>query len=161
ATAGSAAPVARGRKVMSMTMDRRTLEAYVDGELDLKSQLDVELALHDDPALQRQLDETRQLREAVRGHASYHQAPAALGERLRASMAPPASAAAPMRAPRAPAAAARGRRIADVLAPWLGWRPLVSSLVVGAALALALNAVRLQGARDDRLAQEIVGSHVR
>jgi anti-sigma factor RsiW len=45
------------------------VEAFVDGELDLAGQLEIEDRLPGDPALRRQVEELRVLREQVREHA--------------------------------------------------------------------------------------------
>jgi len=148
-----------------MTLDQRQLHAFVDGELDLKSQLAIEGQLQGDPALRRQVDELRQLREAVREHADYHVAPDDLRRRMAALVAAPqqAAAAAPPAAP-APArrpAAARAGSIGTALQSWLGLRPLAASLAFAGVLAVTANLVWLQASRSDRLMEQVVASHVR
>ena len=141
-----------------MSIEQRQLHAFVDGELDLKSQLDIESRLADDAALRRQVDELRLLREAVREHADYHAAPDELRRRLTALVAssrPGAPAPAPAPAP------ARGGAIAATVQRWLGWRPLAASLGLAGVLAVTANMVWLQSSRDDRLMEQVVASHVR
>ena len=138
-----------------MTLDQRQIHAFVDGELDLKSQLDIESQLEGDPILRRQVDELRLLREVVREHADYHVAPDDLRRRMAALVASPQ--AAPDRRP----AAARGGSIGAALQTWLGWRPLAASLAFAGVLAVTANLVWLQSSRDDRLMDQVVASHVR
>jgi len=141
-----------------MTLDQRQLHAFVDGELDLKSQLDIEGQLQGDPALRRQVDELRQLRGAVREHADYHVAPDDLRRRMAALVASPQAApAAPARRP----AASRAGSIGAALQAWLGWRPLAASLGFAGVLAVTANLVWLQTSRGDRLMEQVVASHVR
>ena len=55
---------------MTTANDFSQLDAFIDGELDLKSQLEIERRMESDAALRRQVEELRQLRSTVRGHAS-------------------------------------------------------------------------------------------
>ena len=51
------------------------LNAYVDGELGLERQLEIEARLRGDAALRARVDALRRVREEVRGQAQYHAAP--------------------------------------------------------------------------------------
>ncbi|HJV94689.1 MAG TPA: anti-sigma factor [Albitalea sp.] len=139
---------------MTAPNERQQLNAFVDGELDLKSQLDIEQQLESNAALRRQVDEMRQLREAVREHADYHSAPDALRRRMATLMA------ASQARPAAPSPA-RTSAIGEAVQRWLGWRPLAASMSFAAVLAVAVNLVWLQSSRDDRLTDDVVASHVR
>jgi anti-sigma factor RsiW len=128
---------------------RLAAAAFVDGELDLKSQLALERRLADEPALRQQVDELRLLRQELRQHASYHAAPRAVRRRaasLGAAMPPPSP---PRRVRRRPAcalaamAAARRRR-----------RLRRGRDARGAARMAAPS-------RDAALAEEVVASHAR
>jgi anti-sigma factor RsiW len=136
---------------MNSTTDLQQLNAFVDGELDLKSQLEFEAWLRNDTALRTHADRLRQLRGALREGAEYHVAPTALRQRLAASLAPPA--AVPPQRPWAGAATAVQR--------WLGWRPLVASLMMASVLAIALNFAWMRWALGDRVLEDVVASHVR
>jgi anti-sigma factor RsiW len=136
---------------MNNTHDVQQLNAFIDGELDLKSQLEFEARLRSDAALRTQADRLRQLRGALREGADYHAAPAALREHLHASLAPPAAAALPR--PSAGAAAALQR--------WFGWRPLATSLMVASVLAVALNLAWMRATQTDRVQADVIASHVR
>jgi anti-sigma factor RsiW len=133
------------------TLDAQQLNAFVDGELDLKSQLEFEARLRDDAGLRAQADRLRQLRSALREGAAYHAAPATLGQRLEASLAPPAAAPPPRPGARASAAVQR----------WFGWRPMVVSLAMASVLAVALNLAWMRASQSDRVLEDVVASHVR
>jgi anti-sigma factor RsiW len=139
---------------MTTPFDRHQLGAFVDGELDLKSRLDLEKQLAIDAALRRQVDEILQLREAVRQHADFNAAPVELRRRMAALMTPS------QQKPAAPQPARAGA-IGEVLQRWLGWRPLATSLSFAAVLAVAVNVLWLQSSRDERLTDDVVASHVR
>jgi anti-sigma factor RsiW len=136
---------------MNTLIDLQQLNAFIDGELDLKSQLEFETRLRHDAALRTQADRLRQLRSALREGADYHAAPAALRQRLRASLAPPAAPPTPQ--PWAGAATAAQR--------WLGWRPMAASLAMASVLAVALNLAWMRWAQTDRVLGDVVASHVR
>jgi anti-sigma factor RsiW len=142
---------------MTTPIEDRQLNAFVDGELDLKSQLDIERQLESDSALRKQVDEMRQLRELVRENADYHPAPDALRRRMAALMT------SSQEKPAAPAPARAGAigAIAEGVQRWLGWRPLAASLSFAAVLAVAVNLVWVQSSRDERLTDDVVASHVR
>ncbi|MDR3454109.1 MAG: anti-sigma factor [Rhodoferax sp.] len=138
---------------MTPELDPRQLNAFIDGELDLHSQLEIEARLVHDAGLRAQVEALRGLRQAVMRHADYHAAPAALRARIEVLGAGPASAPAPTRPGRSawPAAVQR----------WFAWRPLVASFGVLAVLTVALNLALLQSGRDEALGQEVIASQVR
>jgi anti-sigma factor RsiW len=133
---------------MNTAFDLQQLNAFIDGELDLKSQLEFEARLRGDALLRTQADRLRQLRTALREGADYHAAPAALHQRLRASRTPPAL-------PKTSA----GATIA--LQRWLGWRPLAASLTMACVLAVALNLAWMRATQTDRVQADVIASHVR
>lgn len=135
---------------MNPRSDAQQVNAFVDGELDLSSQLAMEQRLGDDAALQRQVDETRELRATIQQRAGYHAAPAALRERM-AMRAPPKA---------ATATAPRLRRSA-ALQRWADWRPLTAGMGIAAVLAVAANLAWLQTSREQRISDDVVASHVR
>jgi anti-sigma factor RsiW len=138
---------------MNLQNDTLRINAFVDGELDLAAQLEVETQLRADPALRRQVDEVRQLQAAVRERGDYHAAPAALRARMATLMVPPKEEAVRRPAPKA--------SLADVLRHWLSWRPLAASLSFVVVCAVAINVVWLQASRDEQLSDDVVASHVR
>jgi anti-sigma factor RsiW len=133
-------------------IDNLQIHAFVDGELDLGSQLAFEARLRDDPVLCSQVEQLRQLRAALRESAAYHPAPAALRKRLVALT---AQAEVPRPQPRA------GSGAAASVQRWLSWRPLVASLGTAMVLALALNMVVLNSTQYDRVLDGVVAGHVR
>ena len=130
--------------------DGMLVQAFVDGELDLKTRLEFEQRLAAEPALRQQVDELRLLRQALREHASYHAAPAAMRRRA-ASLRDPVRADAP----------AASRRPSAGLARWLQWRPLAAGVGLAAVAMLSVQLVVLAPSRDAALAEEVVASHVR
>ena len=72
--------------------DNRILQinAAIDGELDPMSALELERAIHADPALAAERERLKALREAVRRHAPREAAPRALVDRIAALSAPAA-----------------------------------------------------------------------
>jgi anti-sigma factor RsiW len=136
----------------------RRLDAFVDGELELKSQLEMERQISDEPALARQVDDLRHLRAMVRDTATYHTAPDALRARLANRLGAPAPAADSAARAR-PAGAWHGT--AQAFGRWLAWRPLGAALAFAAVLAVALNLVWMQSIENDRVVDEVVANHVR
>ncbi len=135
---------------MSRLPDMQELNAFVDGELDLLRQVELEARLAEDAALRAQVEALRQLRSSIHDRAEYHAAPAALRARVRRITATAASertagAAAP--APRRP-----------------GWRPLPAALAVTAAavaVGLGFGLAQLRDGSDVRIERDVVASHVR
>jgi anti-sigma factor RsiW len=119
------------------------LNAFVDGELHLSRQLEIEARLRDDEALRAQVESLQRLRDDVRSQADYHAAPAAL--RMAMSGAP---------SPSLQDARATLRR-------WFAWRPLASALAVAMCAVAAVNLVLSPRQQEDRLREEIVASHAR
>ncbi|MBW8828367.1 MAG: anti-sigma factor [Burkholderiales bacterium] len=124
------------------------VNAFVDGELDLKQQLEIESFVLQDDLLRSQVEALRAVSEAVRAKADYHQVPGALRERLGSQG----------------LAASRhdslpGRTLA--LARWWRMRPLMTGLTFAALLAWATTATLLRPSHDDLVMQEAVASHVR
>ena len=137
---------------MSVQPNVQQINAFVDGELDLAGQLEVEARLRTDPALQAEVDRVRAMREAVRARGDYYRAPPAIRQRI-------AQLARQQTPDAAPAGAQRRERSGWMR--WIAWRPLSASAGLIGVLALALNLWLLQGQREDRLEQEVIASHVR
>jgi anti-sigma factor RsiW len=131
---------------MNSDNDNRQLSAFVDGELDLAGQLEMERRLDRDATLRARVEALRQWRQTLRSGADYHPAPAALRERVAALTTSP-----PPSRPSSQLLALQGRRT-PVLAAGIG---------LIAALALALGLARWQTAPSERLMDEVVASHVR
>jgi anti-sigma factor RsiW len=159
---------------MAAPIDTRTLNAFVDGELDLAREVEIESLLQGDPALQAQVDLLRGLRDAVRRQADYHPAPSELRRRIAALARHNGDA----RQPEALGGPGRpGQRVGlrsdrggrrprwhglwPVIQRWFAWRPMLVWLAVTAAATLALQAGLAGRGRVDRLAEEVIASHVR
>lgn len=134
---------------MKPHIEVQQVHAFVDAELDLGSQLEVERRMRDDAALRDQIQGLRQLRSAVRDGAAYHAAPAELRNRMAALVAPK------------PIPAARSVDVAALVRRWFGWRPMTASFGLMAALVLAVNLAWLRTSADDRMLNDVVASHVR
>lgn len=134
---------------MKPKIEAHELNAFVDAELDLGSQLAIEERIRVDSALRDLVQGLRQLRSAIREGADYHVAPAALRSRMYALTTPK------------PAAATRTLDAAALVWRWFGWRPMVASLGLVAVMALALNLAWLRTSQHDRLLDDVVASHVR
>jgi anti-sigma factor RsiW len=68
--------------------DTRLLHAYLDGELDSASSLELEARMAGNPALRSACERLRDLSAAIREKTDYHAAPAALRSRLGAALPP-------------------------------------------------------------------------
>jgi len=134
---------------MKQNIDAGQINAFVDGELGLESQLEIERQMRLDPDLRERVDRVRQLQAAVRDRADYHEIPPALRERLDLLVA--AKAAKPAGAP----------RFAALVERWWSWRPVAASLALVGVGALTMNIATLQLSQGDRLLDEVVASHVR
>ena len=135
---------------MKPQFESQRINAFVDGELDLTSQLEMEERIGQEPGLRLQVDALGQLRTTVREGADYHAAPAALRQRMAAMLAPQ------------PATPARWAGMAGVLESWFGRRPVAASFALAAVLLLVtLNVGWMQSMQDHRLTDEVIASHVR
>lgn len=128
---------------MTAAMDIRRLNAFIDGELGLEEQLELEARLREDAALREQVERMRALRSAVRDRADYHVAPDALRARVRAMAG--SHAAPPFRE------RARG----------FDWRAWGAGLALASIAAVALNLTVLQPREDTRIEEDVIASHVR
>ena len=134
---------------MKSQIETQQFNAFVDGELDLASQLEMEERMRLDADLREQVEGLRQLRQAIREGADYHAAPAALRKRMTALVAPK------------PPALIRQSHVAAAVQRWLGWRPMVASFGLVTVMAMTLNLAWLRSSQDDRLRDDVVASHVR
>jgi anti-sigma factor RsiW len=135
---------------MNNPRDPQSIDAFVDGELDLAGQLEIEERMRLDPTTAQKVQGARQLREAIRDNADYHVAPAALRTRIPAGLGAP------------PTASHRPRAsVVSALQRWLAWRPMAGSFALAAAAVVALNLAWLHAAQDERVLDDVVASHVR
>src|SRR5262249_31310145 len=119
------------------------LHPFADGELDLVRSLAVERHLEVCPACAAAVKELQALRGALAEPALYHRAPAALQDRVRASLRP----------------AGRARAAARPF-PWRSLAVAASLAFVAVLTWATLRELPLPSA-DERVAQQVVASHVR
>ena len=134
---------------MKSHSDAQQVNAFVDGEMDLASQLEMEERMRQDAGLREQVEGLRQLQETIREGADYHEAPAELRKRVATLT------------PSKPTARSHRADMAVAIQRWLGWRPTVASFGLMAVLAVSLNLAWLRSSQDDRLLDDVVASHVR
>ena len=140
---------------MSRLIEHERITAFIDGELELADQLEMERRYDAEPQLQRQIDDLRGLRAAMK-QATYHAAPPALQQRL-AAQAHAQAVHVPM-----PAVKVKAHRpTAPALERWFNWRPMAASLGVAAVATILVNTTWTQSVRDQRLEDDVVASHVR
>ena len=132
-----------------MKLEPQQLNAFVDGELDLLAQREIEDRLQHDDALRAEVQALRQLRQSVRDHADYHVAPDAFRRRIEALV--PVAAAMPSRL-----SVGRGS-----LQHWLDWRPMLVAFAAMALLVVTLMQTGWRPGDGDRLGQQVIASHVR
>jgi anti-sigma factor RsiW len=119
------------------------MPGYIDEELDLLNNLQVEQHLQDCPACARDLQNHQALRSALGSSSLYFNAPASLQKRVRSSL--------------------REASKAESKPVMLSWRWLVAggSFALIVILVVGLLLIQSRSGDDDVLAQEVVSSHVR
>jgi anti-sigma factor RsiW len=132
-----------------ITTELQTLNAFIDAELDVLAQSELQARLRHDAPLRAQVESLQQLRDVTREQASYHRAPESLREQLAHVSMPSRPVA--VRTPTSRNAAVR----------WLRWRPMAVSFGLLTCMALALYWMQSRSASIERLQQEVVASHVR
>ncbi len=143
--------------------DEILLHAGLDGELDVPASLELQRRLARDPALRAAFDAQMALRDAIRGAATLHAAPAALRARVERAIAgaPPPAAAAAQRGSRrrswllagGSALAASLLTSAMLLQPWSrgdGPWPAAAAEVVAAHARAAMSGHLVEVASSDR-----------
>ena len=123
---------------------RLLLNAYVDGELDAASTIELESQLRESPALQQEFERLSALQSLVRNRASRFDAPSHLARRVFAAL------------PEAPPA-----RTLKTVPSW--WRPLAMGATMAAVALLLWSVVptfnRLDP--DTGTREEVLAAHVR
>jgi anti-sigma factor RsiW len=120
----------------------RLMHAYVDGELDPGKSLELEAYLAESPSASAACERLRGMSAAIRDKADYHAAPAAFAARLAAAV--------------PPAPEGRPRRFAS--RRWV----LSAGALAGVALVAGIAATLVpRPGEDERLASEVLASHVR
>jgi anti-sigma factor RsiW len=129
---------------MECSAARKLLTAAVDGELDLRESADLDSHLESCAGCRTQFEAERALRGAVARNATYFRAPAALEARIKTAL--PATAAAHVSVPK--------RRF------WQ-WPIAVGAFATVFAIAMTVGLYPTLSGVDERLADEVVSSHVR
>jgi anti-sigma factor RsiW len=120
----------------------RLMHAYVDGEISAAESRELEAHMAENPAARAAYDRLRELSAAIRGHAEYHAAPASLASDLLSLL------------PEVPEEAPRRPR-------WQLWLAQAAAMTGVAVVTWAATMGYLRPGEDDRLATEILASHVR
>ena len=143
------------------------VNAYVDGELELSRQLDMEGRIERDPALHAEVQRLRQLQASVRSAADYHAAPVWLRTRIGFPAAA-AHAAAELDVPdpatlgaAKPGSVNRNPPVPGSAAAGRPWRPYGLALAACGLLVWGLALTPWPVGRDDPLPRDLVASHVR
>ncbi len=126
---------------------RQLLHAYVDGELDLVHQMEIEAHLKSCPVCAAVCEEHRALQSALRGGSLRYQVPTQLEARVRATVG-----AARTRTPRE-----MPRRVA----PGSPLRWLAAAAAIALTVFLGWKVLPSGRSRDDQLARDVVAGHVR
>jgi|tagenome__1003787_1003787.scaffolds.fasta_scaffold20784163_2 anti-sigma factor RsiW len=127
------------------------IHAWLDGEMDLESQLRFEDRLENQPALKAQVEALKGVSRSLREQAAYHRAPPDLRARIAA-----ASGRVQEREPTRPK-----QRVSALLGQWLAWNPAVAALAFVALGAVVVNVPLLRMSETSALQEELVASHVR
>jgi anti-sigma factor RsiW len=134
---------------MESGFELQLLSAYVDEALDLPQQLEMQARVEQDVRVRAQVQGLRQLRAAIRTHASRHAVPEELILRIRESAQLGSQAGA-----RLPPLRIDWRR-------WFAWQPMALALGVAGLAGWGLNLTLWQPAHDESLMQAAVTSHLR
>jgi mycothiol system anti-sigma-R factor len=141
-----------------MTMDcfevRSHLHAYIDGELERASVMELDQHLGSCDACRTQVARHSALRGAIARHASYHRAPAGLARRIRARL-----------AEGAPASPARPRRqwfpVGALVAARPQWLRLGAAIAATALVTWTATLHFAAPAEDDSIAERVIAGHAR
>jgi len=125
-----------------MSIDLRQLNAFVDGELELTRQLEVEALMSQDAPWRAEAAQLRQLRDVVREQADYHRTPPALKQRLQALASERPSPAVPSRNA-------------------FAWRHAGLSFALACLMAVGLVSAWWRMGQDERVMHEAIADHVR
>jgi anti-sigma factor RsiW len=128
-----------------MTMDctdiRNRLHAYLDQELDLPSAMEVDRHLATCDACKQACAEHSALQSALRGHATYHDAPTGLAQRIRARVTP-----AKERKPRF---------------QWQQWLPMGAAVAATALLSWTAAIQYASVGEDEATGERVIAGHAR
>jgi anti-sigma factor RsiW len=130
---------------------RLLMHGHLDGELDLAADLEVQRHLEECPRCASEYAAMRAMRSRLKDEAFRFEAPPALKEKIRRAI-PVTSSPTPSRAPAYPSR--RGTWVPRAIR-------IAVPMAIGAMLALAIAPRTIGPSIDQRLAGEVVASHVR
>jgi mycothiol system anti-sigma-R factor len=134
---------------VSCELTRRFVPVYMDGELDLVRTIEMEAHLKDCPACAQRLEDQKEVRSALRRSSLAYAAPAALRERIQSSLHASSH------------VGIQERRIKwPSLLIWQ-WAGSVAVLALFSISSWQLIASLPAPSRDQRIAAEVLSSHVR
>ena len=128
---------------MRCTDTRTLIESYVDGELDLVRNVEIEEHLGDCPICAPMHKDTLALRSRIREDVSYFRAPTDLHQRVRAIT------------------AEKRAKTSRSWAPLWAWPGATAAVVLLAVITVGLIRSAAESSRGQMIAQEIVADHVR
>jgi anti-sigma factor RsiW len=126
---------------------QKLMDGYLDGELDLVRNLEIEGHLKECPSCSQVYESQQALRAAIRTGAHYFKAPAELEKRIRSAVRK-ASKVAPV------------RRTQPWLSTW-NWAGAAAALAILVLLIWRMAPIMSGPSGDKRVAQEVLSSHIR
>jgi anti-sigma factor RsiW len=122
---------------------RTLIDGYLDGELDLVRNLEIEAHLHQCALCSQRYNDRQVIRDSLKTGSAYFKAPDHLRNRIQRSMRQAAKTESPLR--------------------WLSWSwgRIVAPVAAAALIVLALVPFLRGPSSEEMLAQEVVSSHVR
>jgi len=128
------------------------VDSYMDHELDLVRQLEVEQHLKECSACSRAYAQRRSLQTAIKAAPLYFETPPRLAQDVRRAL---------RRAAGEPSATESAAPASGLGWNWTGWFSGVMSAAAVAVVMIGVGPHFLSSSSDDRLSQEVTSSHVR
>jgi anti-sigma factor RsiW len=147
---------------MKDPFDPAMIHAYVDRELDLARQLEFERAMEQDATLRATVTELRSLRTTVQGQATFHTAPDDLRRRIAALAATEPATPRRTETPQVRSRPSSSNAVGgSARRRWFDWRPLSAAVAATLVVGFGAQGWIASQATGDRIADEVVASHVR
>jgi anti-sigma factor RsiW len=124
---------------MTCSEEQSLMHAYLDGELEAPTSLSFESHLRGCPQCSKMLTEQKELQSAMKSDSLYYRAPEGLRERLQSSL-------------------RKTRRRRPIAWRWLA---AAACLLICVGLGFLLAQLFASPARQDRLTEQVVASHIR
>jgi mycothiol system anti-sigma-R factor len=126
---------------------KKLMDGYLDGELDLVRNLEIEGHLRECPSCSRVYESHQGLRAAIRTHAPYSKAPAELQKRIRSAI-------------RKASKTEPAPRTLPRLSAW-SWAGAAAALAILVLLVWRVVPIVSRPSADELVAQEVLSSHIR